>query len=95
MKYCWKCWLTCGKAFRLPRVPLRTRVEAAIEAAIAWLDLLDGDCDLEPSLARTNPGTGITPGQSSAGVNDDREQDVGDERESEEHYIWGGSEQAA
>ncbi|MBP6010624.1 MAG: hypothetical protein KBA31_00205 [Alphaproteobacteria bacterium] len=66
------------------RKSLRDRLEAAIERAIALLDQLDGDADLEPSLgSRSCVGStlsplGIDPAQYdqrrwATGSTDDRE----------------------
>lgn len=75
---------------------LRLKVENALETLLALLDEADGDCDLEPSLGRTEPANwGSCCGQSSAGRNDDSERDVGDEQEAEDRYIYGGVDEAA
>lgn len=70
---------------RLPRQPVdprRARLERAIEAAIALLDALDGDPDLEetgdaePSLGRPETDFGAQQhGLGSYGLGDDREVD--------------------
>lgn len=63
----------------LPRAlpqAVREKVETAVEALIAFLDAKDGDPDLEPSLGYANNFV----------AGDDREGDVGDEREPEECF---------
>lgn len=55
---------------RAPLEVTRARLEAKIEELVALLDLVDGDCDLEPYLTNSYPEA------------EDREDD--DEREPEE-----------
>ncbi|MGU3449709.1 hypothetical protein [Methylobacterium sp. 391_Methyba4] len=79
---------------------LRRRIADRIEADLALLDALDGDADLEPSLAACEPilGGGLMSHRDgrvrrfeeqehwAGGATDDREQDAGDEREEEDEH---------
>lgn len=58
---------------------LRDRLEQHLETMVAFLDEMDGDPDLEPSLGSAAPHQQVTQEIWSTGTTDDREQECEDE----------------
>ena len=58
---------------------LRDRLEQHLEAMIGWLNELDGDPDLEPSLGASRPHEQLSQTIWAHGTTDDREQECEDE----------------
>ncbi len=58
---------------------LRDRLEQHLEAMVGFLDELDGDPDLEPSLGSAAPHQQVTQEIWAVGNTDDREQECEDE----------------